>query len=500
VTKTINRLWLKGCLVWVVVWTIAPLVAQTISTNDLPFVIPDYGGLSASTDGSSNGVTAGYATIQPNSGTTASGVAVVGLRQYNVLVDEFSIPAVLPTLNGLLYTEVGGSVDTGIVVANSNNQAALMLFHFTDGNGNDFGAGTLNVPANSQIALYLDQAPFNSGNVQGTFTFASTMPVAAVGLRLFTNERGDPLLTTLPVLDRSGGSPIVLAQFVDGSGWTTQVVLVNPGNTPIAGNIQFRDTTGQAATLTANSQTANTFSYSIPSQSSFKLVTAGAGSFVTGSIQVTPDAGTTTPMSQPILSFKSAGITTSSYSSWSNSGAKMRAFVESAGSPGANGSIQGGVAVANASSSSSMVTFSLTGLDGASQGSTSFTIAANGQVALFLDQLFPALPATFQGVLQVTSSGGLLSAAGLRLRYNERGDFLLTSAPPANASSVPSAATALFPYFANGGGLTSEFNLFSGISGQAITGHLRFYKQDGTPVSLTLSGLPKKRRGQVISQ
>jgi hypothetical protein len=489
-------------LVFIVVWTAAPIGAQTITTNDVSFALPDLGGISLNADGSGS-VTAGYATIQPDSGKTApSGVAVIGFRRDNVLVDEFSIPAGLSLQNGRIYAEVGGSIDTGIAIANPNNQTATISFRFTDSNGNDVDFGTMVIAANTQLTAFLDQAPFSSGNIQGTFTFSSNVPVAGVGLRLFTNERGDPLFTTLPVLDMSitpGNAPAVLPQFIDANGSTTQVVLVNPGNTTITGNMQFRDQNGQAVTVTANGQTGSTFPYSIPKGSSFKLLTAGTGSS-SGSIQVTPDTGNTTPMSQAILSYKSGGITTSSSSTWFDSGVALRTFVEAAGSFGDSGSMEDGVAITNVSSSPSTFTFSLSGLDGVSQGSPSLEIAANGQAAVFLRDIFPSLPTSFQGVLRITASGSLMSVAGLRGRYNERGDFLLTSAPPVNELMVATSATTLFPHFANGGGFTAEFNLFSGSAGQATSGHLRFYKQDGSPVSLTLSGLPKKRRGQIISQ
>src|SRR5207253_6429778 len=100
-------------------------------------------------------------------------------------------------------------------------------FYFTDRNGTNFGAGSTIIDANGQIAKFLDQAPFNAGaSVFGTFTFTASAPVAVIALRGLTNERGEFLITTLPVSDLSAAAPsdtILFPYFADGGGWTTQI-------------------------------------------------------------------------------------------------------------------------------------------------------------------------------------------------------------------------------------------------------------------------------------
>ena len=88
-------------------------------------------------------------------------------------------------------------------------------------------------------------------------------------------------------------------------------------------------------------------------------------------------------------------------------------------------------------------------------------------------------------MMPVTSSG--LSIVGLRGRYNERGDFLITTTPPTNEGGTASSAEQLFPHLVNGGGYTTQFILFSGIGGQASSGTLTFSKQDGTALNLTIN-------------
>jgi hypothetical protein len=166
----------------VVIWIAAPLMAQTITTSDLSFAIPDYGGISVTTAGSSNGTSAGYATVQPDSGkTTPAGIAVVAYRTNNTLLGEFSMPAVPSLQNGRIYAEIGGAISTGIVFANTNNQTAVISFKFTDANGNDYGTNSYNLAANSQLAAFLTQVPFNSATSRALLRFLPTFQLPPSG-------------------------------------------------------------------------------------------------------------------------------------------------------------------------------------------------------------------------------------------------------------------------------------------------------------------------------
>ena len=258
----------------------------------------DHGGVSLITDGSGN-LNAGYARILTNSGSTPSGVAIFGERIGGTLVTEAGVPAAAPIQNGRIYAEVGPSgftglgTDIGLAVANPGAQAAAISFSLTNAAGIDVGSGTYNLAAGTQSASFLDQDPWNAPlGFQGTFSFSSNVPVSVVALEGYRNQRNEFLITTLPVIDTSAAvktTPVILPHFTDGTGWSTYVLLVNPTDTPMSGTIQFRAQGGTVQSLTANGQTANSFAYSIPRRSSFKLTTAGAGVFKSGTVH--SDAG-----------------------------------------------------------------------------------------------------------------------------------------------------------------------------------------------------------------
>ena len=449
------------------------------------FTISNRGALSLTTPGGSGPTVVGSGRIQPSPGsTTPSGLAIFGFRQNSVLVTEAAVPASPAIRSGRIFAEVNGAVNTGLAIANPNNQPANISFLFTDADGQNFGQGNTTIAAGGQIAAFLDQSPFNSGHgVLGTFTFNSDVPVAAVALRGFTNERSEFLITTMAVapLTAAIGETVIFPHFADGGGWRTQIVLVNPTDEAISGTVQFiaRDVPNTLS------------SYAIPPRSSRRFETSGVGPAVqVGSVWITPAANSKTPSGFGIFSFMSAGVTVSQAGvPASPAGSAFRLYVEASGENGAVNSIQTGMAIANASAAPANVNFELLTLNGVPTGLVGTTsIPESGHVAMFLNQIpgFSNVPIPFQGVLRVsTNAASPVSVTGLRGRYNERGDFLITTTPPINEStSLP--AELFVSHLVDAGGYVTQFILLNGSS-TASSGVLRLSSQTGQPLALPLN-------------
>ena len=176
-------------------------------------------------------------------------------------MSEAAVPAAPLVQSVRIYAEVAGSVNTGVAIANPNSQPAVINFYFTNSSGADVNAGTMTIPANGQTAAFLNESPFyTAASFQGsladmrTITIQSSVPVSIVALRGLTNERSEFLLTTLPVtpVNAAVASPLIFPHFADGGGWTTEVILVNPGDSAMSGTIRFVSangaTTSQSAT------------------------------------------------------------------------------------------------------------------------------------------------------------------------------------------------------------------------------------------------------------
>jgi hypothetical protein len=463
--------------------------AVAMTQNSAVFAIPNRGGTSLASGGTGS-FSVGYGSVKPDSGsTTPSGLAIITFRQHDILVSETAVPAAAPLYSACIYAEIKGPVDTGLAIANPNNSGSTINFFFTDQSGNVLGSGTTTVAANSQLARFLDQPPFNMlPPFQGTFSFTSTVPVGVTALRGLTNERDEFLMSTLPVIDTAAAPANgmqVIPHYVDGGGWSTQIVLVNPTNVPMTGGLQFSKPDGTAANLTIAGQTNASVAYSIAAHSSQKFSTVGAATTTsTGAVRVIPNMGTA-PTPLAIFSYRPGKITISEAGVSVTSGTALRMYVESSGATGQPGNIQSGIAIANASSSMTTVIFELTQLDGSAVLSpVSISLPAFGQTSKLLADLFPALPNSFKGVLRITTASSI-SMIGLRVRYNERADFLMSATPPIVENPSVSDEM-LFPQLADGGGFTTQFILYS-RTGQAASGILRFLKQDGSPLNLSLN-------------
>lgn len=448
---------------------------DAVKTTALPFATADRGGFTASTAGSANALTVGYSRLREEEGRfSPSGLALFGFQQSGVLVSEATTPASPRIQAGRVYAEAGSGVNTGVAIVNPNDQAVTLTFYFTDANGNDFGQGSTAIPANKQIAAFLDQAPFNVGRaIQGTFTFSAPLGVSAIALRGFTNERSEFLLTTLPIVQPGSLSTdaVTFPHFAEASGWATQVVLVNPGDTPLRGNIQFLGQTGQVI---------RSSSYSIAARSAARLPSPlypPEAPLQVGSVRVMPSAGGRAPSGLSIFSYRDGGVTvTEAGVPALRNGTAFRAYVESAGA------IQTGLAIANPSSAAIAVVLELTRLDGSATGlSATVNIPANGQTAFFLNEIaaFASLPMPFQGVLRITSSTAI-ALTSLRGRTSERREFLITTTSPVDESSPPTSTELFFPHFAEGGGYSMQFVLF----GRASSGAIYLFNQSGEPVSV----------------
>src|SRR5213593_2815483 len=464
------------------------------------FAITDRGGSTLRTAGNPTLLQTGYGRIQPDAGrTTPAGLAIYSYRPGNYLISETGVPAAPALQSGRIYAEVNGSVNTGLAIANPNGQTATITFFYTDGSGNDVGFGKIVLGSNQQIARFLDSdsfKTFNGNTFQGTFSFTSDMPVGVVAIHSLLNERGDFLMSTLPVVD-TGVTPsdnvVLIPHFADGAGWTTQILLVNPTSDTLSGTLEFRADDGTSTNVTIGHDTGSTFFYTVPPRSSAKLVTAGVrqvGQVARGgSFRVIPTPGTIAPVSLVIFSNKTGGrITVSEAGASAATGTAFRVYVESFGGVGHLRSIQSGIAIANNTASPETVTLELTNLDGSTTGlpaPVSLNLPPLGHIAEFFAQAFPYLPAPFRGILRVSSTSDM-SAVALRTRYNERGDFLITTTPPTNESAPPSAGELLLPQLADGAGVTTQFVLFSGSAGQSSSGSLLLFQNSGQPFTGTL--------------
>ncbi|HYR42438.1 MAG TPA: lamin tail domain-containing protein [Terriglobia bacterium] len=467
------------------------------TTGTKTFSLADGGEDSFQTSGSASApLTVGYARVQPDSASVApGGVAIYGLRQGGTLITETGVAASRLSTSGLLYVEVSGTVNTGLAIANPNNDDVTISYTATD-SSNIFNititTGSLTVPANSQIARFLNEWPFPFRGITGILTFTASAPIAVTTLRGFTNERSELLVSTLPVLDPSvppSTSITYLPYFAVRGGWRTELVLMNAYGAPVSGTVAFLDPSGNPITIPVGGGAIplSVVDYTIPQNGTLKLALPNvAGVTQTGVIKVTPIAGDRTPVPLGVFSYSTGGVRVSEASVLGVQGTKLRTYIETSGAESTS-PIQSGLVIANADVSMATVNLEVFRSNGTSTGLTkTVTIPVGGEVAQFASEVFPLLPTPFKGSLRI-SSDRIISVAGLRGRYNERGDFLTTTVPVSQEVSQGSSAEVIFPHIVDGGGYTTQFVLFNTVAGQnqSSTGNTRFRTTGGQLLDLT---------------
>jgi hypothetical protein len=460
---------------------------STISLNNAaPFSISDRGTAVYDTTGSGSSLTTGYAAVQANAGsTTPAGYLTFSFTQDGVLVSRVTVPEVRPISDGRLYAAYYGSVNTGIAMVNPNSVDAVVQFYFTPGSSfcdcPNPEVGTFILPAHSQIARFINESPFSVsfGPAIGSMTFTSSVPIGVMALLSHTNQRGEILMTALPISDfeqPAGNDAVIFPHYADGGGWTTQVILVNPADVTLTGAVQFLGPGG------------TTSRYSISGRDVVDFATPGLQATVTtGAVRVIPDAGSFSPAGLTIFTLTTNGIVVS------ETGAPVvrpsqafRVFDTECGA--LSNQTETGIAIANPSPTDSVVVMlDVTDMNGTATpfGST-LTLPPLAHTAAFIKQLpgFQSIPDGFEGVVRIrTTSAAGITVVGMLGEFNARMDFVMAASIPVDETVPPSSATGLFPQLADGAGFETDFVLFSGSAGQASAGALKFFSPSGSPLN-----------------
>jgi trimeric autotransporter adhesin len=469
------------------------------------------GGVAACRTAGANTTTRdGYAILAVNSGAVPYGTAVFSYKQSGVTLTEAGVPASPPTTKVRIFVDYrksvtaipgrseSGAIDinTGLSVVNQGAATANVAYSLRALNGNVLATGHGTIARGGHIASFVDQLKQMTGddfglpygfeqNTQfGTLELASDQPLSVIALRMTTNQRNEPLFTTTPVADMNqapAGIPIYFAQFADGGGYTTSLVLLNTSGQAETGSLQIFDKNGVALVVNqAGGSPNSTFQYSIPAGGAFRFQSDGLpGSANVGWAQIVPDAGSMTPVGSGVFSYNRDEVLVSESGIPSSvSTTHARVYVDRSGGHNV------GLAIANIGGTAASITVNSYQTDGASGVGTSWgtlTLVPYGQDAKFADQLIEGLPAGYRGVLDI-SSATPFAALTVRSLTNERSDFLMTTFPVADSNQT-APSPVVFPHLADGGGYVTEFILISGSSAANTTPG--FYDDSGSPADFS---------------
>src|SRR5262249_22867119 len=146
-----------------------------------------------------------------------------------VLVSQAGVGSTDPILSSRIFVNEGATT-TGLALVNNSRQTASSILTLRDAAGNEVGLQPLVLSGGQHLSRYVHELFPNlpAGSV-GSLTIGSDHPLVALTLRESRNGFGDPLYSTLPVIDLSVSSadPVVFPHIAAGQGYTTQLILVN---------------------------------------------------------------------------------------------------------------------------------------------------------------------------------------------------------------------------------------------------------------------------------
>ncbi len=466
----------------------------------------------ASTFASSLSVRAGYATGTVTSGAAPYGTAVFIVYQGGVVVSEAAVPASPPTRAARIFIDYGtrvpsgpanlqaGAVDiyTGIAAVNPGTAISAMTFTLRDIQGRTLATGHGSLAAGAHRALFLQQlkelAPdfvlppdFATATRFGSLEIVGDKPIGITALRMTVNQRGETLFTTVPIADQTQGtssSPLFFPNVANGNGYLSAYILLNTTNKPQSGELRFFGENGTPLSLRPSGGTADSsFRYTIPADGSYLFQTDGSPVVVQiGSLQLTPDPGTTTPAGAGLLNQTVKGI-----------------LITESGIPSAvpttharihldrKNNHMSGLAIACTTAASLPVTLKAYQSDGSTPaGSATYNLSlpGNGYTSAYVIQWFSGLTPDFTGVLDI-SAPVPFAALAMRFVGNARNEVLFTTGLIADMTR-PAPTPLLFPQLADGGGYRTEFILLSAGGSGAAT--MSFLGDDGKPLAVGSGG------------
>jgi hypothetical protein len=466
------------------------------------FSFPNLGGITRVLDASGSLAT-GYVRVRPTNGTTPSGLLLVQNRQSGILVNETVVPAAPLLASGRTYFEVNASASLTTVLsfANPNPRDVTMTFELRNSEGIISQAGSFVLAASetacdasstcNQLTASVHEGPFASGlNSAGTFTFASTEPIAVSAFRAFHNERepSDLLLTNQPVIDMSM-SPSRETQVIPYFGVSgimrTEVVLTNPTGTELQGRMEILDRFGNAGFVRSGDVDVNTIDYSIAPNSVQRFnLTQGFSGVLEGSILVSSLNSDSVPSALAIVSYAVNGITVSEAGIAPTMGTAFRTYAQLSNSP----KLRTYIGIANPNAMSGSIQISVTDLSGNLLDTRYRTIGPRSETLVALTGLFRTLPiSSFRGIVRIETTLPTISVFTLRQQFNERepsADLLSSAVPPVVENAPYTTQELVFPGLRTGDGSSTEIILFSGTSGATSEGEILLVRPDGVPLEL----------------
>ncbi len=206
------------------------LTLDGTTSDQFPYVIPPDGAFRGQFT-LAQGVGVGYAVVELDQGPgLPSGSAVFQFTAGAATVTEAGVLPARPTTRARIYADQAGT-RTGVALAFPDSAGLTVSFRLLSRSGVPQQTTQRQVPAGGHLAIFVDELfPDLPTGWTGLLEIDSPSGFAAVTLKLTTNRLGQPVLTTLPVVDVTrlpDSAPRFFPQFGYGLGFATRLILLD---------------------------------------------------------------------------------------------------------------------------------------------------------------------------------------------------------------------------------------------------------------------------------
>ncbi len=396
----------------------------------------------------------GYAIFPavPASFEVAAG-AILTLVDGNDLVSELTVPAAPAAKSLWTVAEIGAPGETGLALVNTGPATAAIQLRITGSDGSNRGSRNISLAPGEHIAKFLVEwfgtglAPF-----RGALEVFSDQPLAALALRGDNNDQGQFIMTSIPTYDAAGAlnsQPMILPQVVDGGGYQTEWLMLNPFDSSLSGKIRFFRSDGTPWSLTAEGITSPEQPYRISAHGLTRWLSTGSAAEVSaGYCLLDPDPGQRIPAGGAVIRYLPQGrLLSETGLPFLAASTATNAYYE------IGPDLDTAIALVNPANREQQVLLEIYLRKGAEEVlSSRVSLPAGGHSAKFITQLIAGLPAGSRGYLKISSD---LPAAFLPLRMRTTSRGVLFSSLLLNP--LAAGRHCLLPQIVYGGGFQTQF-------------------------------------------
>ena len=394
-------------------------------------------------------------------------------QQSRMLISQTVARVAAPTTRALMFIDHRDGTRAMVAVINPTNVAQRVQFSFRQ--GSDSVSALRIIPPGERLTLDVSEAVGASVGAWlgiGALDVESEVPLSVVGWSVANTRHGDALVTVLPVVRGVPANPVtVLPNVTIGGGYRTDVILLNPHDESVQGEVSVRDETGQEIERER---------YLLEPRSSFVWRPSGDGLIVRTRYVVVYPHSPSTPSVAALVSRWEEGLITMGAIEPVSSILQARVPVDTMPDLIRHGRrTQFHLVIANASDHGASVRLILRDLDGKEIDRVERLILAGAQTDFTLGELFDRVQ--FSGSLSLGSDVPVAGTAR-QLTTNLRGDEILTEIPVLTDSAKE--ATQLFPY-TDGAGDSTQVVVLAGPMA-LVDSSIDFLGVDGRPLDVIL--------------